>query len=353
MRNRLIVLGLLFLLGFLSCSPVDRFSEYDGVNLIESVSLDEWTPYFNDPSPYMLYESVGLIGPEGQEAFRLRTQNLFPNGDFETGTADDWTLSGSGTPPSVINAVNNITGQSLLYTTDSSTDYITYPLSNLTDEFLLGKSYTFRFNLKYIEEGSTLIFDFNTTPSTNKTYILILPQPSTFRDFYRFPEDFPDSALIQSVYSDGQNRFFFLNTVAEGANPAPQNGVIDDIRFLRSDLEYKVRIILDRNNPDRLSLPSGSYRFSFYVKQDPAAGSNNVFPATRISFGIGSAKKTVAAEASWTSWTQVSAVFNNLQIDPGSTMELWISATDSSSDAFRDCGSILISTPVLEFLPNQ
>ncbi|HOV37422.1 MAG TPA: hypothetical protein PLG79_01770 [Spirochaetales bacterium] len=351
MRNRLIVLGLFSLLGFLSCSPVDRFSEYDGVNLIESVSLDEWTPDFNDPSPYMLYESAGSIGPDGQEAFRLRTQNLFPNGDFETGMALGWVLTTYGSL-SIINSGNNITGCSLRYNTNSSTDYITYPLSNLTDGFPAKQSYTFRFNLKYIEAGSTLIFDFNTNPSTDKTYLLSL-QPQTTKVFYQYPKDFPDSPLIQSVYSDEQNRFFFLNTVVEGANPAPQNGVIDDIRFLRSDLEYKVRIILDRNNPDRLSLPSGSYRFSFYVKQDPAAGSNNVFPATRISFGIGSAKKTVAAEASWTSWTQVSAVFNNLQIDPGSTMELWISATDSSSDAYRDCGSILISTPVLEFLPDQ
>jgi hypothetical protein len=352
MRYRLIVLGLLFLLEFLSCSSVDRFSEYEGVNLIESVSLAEYTPDFNAASPYMLYESAGFIGPEGQDAFRLRTKNLFPNGDFETGTAPDWVLTTNGSL-SIINSGNNITGQSLRYTTDFSTDYIYYPLSNLTDNFPAEQSYTFRFNLKYIEAGSTLIFDFNTNPSTDKTYLLSLQQPQTTKVFYQYSEDFSESSLIQSVYSDGQNRFFFLNTVAEGAEKAPQNGVIDNIRFLRSDLEYKVRIVLDRNSPDRLSLPSGSYRFSFYVMQDPDAGSNNVFPATRISFGIGSARKTLAAEASWSNWTQVSAVFNNLQIDPGRTMELWISATDSSSDAYRDCGSILISAPVLEFLSNQ
>jgi hypothetical protein len=89
MRYRLIVLGLLFLLEFLSCSPVDRFSEYEGVNLLETVSLAEWTPDFNATSPYMLYESAGPVGPEGQRrsAFEPRTcsPTRFRNGTLQAG----------------------------------------------------------------------------------------------------------------------------------------------------------------------------------------------------------------------------------------------------------------------------
>lgn len=303
----------------------------------------------------MLYQSAGATaGHNGSEAFRLRTKNLFPNGDFEAGSLTGWQLSGgSGSFSLTTNPGEIIQGTSLKYNISASTAYIHYPLSNLADGFLVGTPYTFRFDVKYIN-ANTLSFDTNSDPSTDASYFFKLQQPRETKPYYRYPIDFPDSPLLQFVSrTGGQDLSFYLNTALPDKGD-PQQGIIDNIRFLRSDLQYKIRLVLpqtDPTNPNRLSLPSGSYRFSFYVKQDPEAGTNNVFPASRISFGIGNAYKTVDASSIGSDWTKVEGTFNNLQIDPGSTMELWISATDSTDDFYRDCGSILISSPSLEFLP--
>ena len=354
------------LLIFFSCSPIDRFSEYRGVNLLEGKSLSDWTPDYNEVSPpapanpeeeaYMLYQSAGAIaGYNGSEAFRLRTKNLFPNGDFEGGSLTGWELIKGATSSTFSISGSAIQGVSLNYTISASTDYIRFPLSNLADGFLPSIPYTFRFDVKYTSTGSdTLSFDTNTDPATDGSYLFKLQKPKEIKTYYRYPADYPDSPLLKNVSrTAGQNLYFFLNTALPDKGD-PQIGIIDNIRFLRSDLQYKIRLVLPRTdptNPNRLPLPSGSYRFSFYVKQDPDAGSNNVFPASRISFGIGNAYKTVDASSIGSDWTKVEGTFNNLQIDPGSTMELWISATDSTADFYRDCGSILISSPSLEFLP--
>jgi len=360
----------LLLWGFLSCSPTDRFSEYRGVNLLEGISLGDWTPDYNEastPAPanpggaaYMLYENAGATtGYGGSEAYRLRTKNLFLNGDFEDGTPTGWASSGGASFSLTSLPSEAIEGQSLKYTIVASTDYIYFPLSSLFDGFLSTTSdqnilYTYKFDLKF-PSASTLSFDVNTLPALDDTHYLQLQKPSIELSYYRYPVDFPKSSLIQSIYRSfyTQTYYFFLNTPLSGKGD-PQVGILDNIRFIRSDLRYRIRLKLSRNdpnNPNRLPLPSGTYRFSFYVKQDPEAGSANVFPATRISFGIGSASKAVEAPSVGSDWTLVQGTFNNLQIDPGSSIELWISATDSTNDFYRDCGSILISAPSLEFLP--
>ena len=361
------LISIAILVGLLACSPIDRFSEYRGVNLLEGKSLGDWIPDFNEaltPAPanpggeaYMLYQSAGATaGYGGTEAYRLRTKNLFPNGDFESGTVTGWTSSGGASFSLTSLSSEAIQGNSLKYTVTTSTGYISFPLSSLLDGFLSTTSvqnilYTYRFDLKY-PSTQTLSFDVNTLPSPGDPHYIQLPKPSIESSYYRYPVDFPESPLIQTVYrsSDTQTYYFFLNTPLSGKGDS-QEGILDNIRFIRSDLKYRIRLVLPRNDPARLPLPSGTYRFSFYVKQDPDAGSNNVFPASRISFGIGSASKAVDATSSWTDWTQVQGTFNNLQIDPGSSIELWISATDSANDFGRDCGSILISAPSLEFLP--
>jgi hypothetical protein len=155
-----------------------------------------------------------------------------------------------------------------------------------------------------------------------------------------------------------------------------QSGTIDNLRFIRSDLKYKTRLRLRQTDVKHPFLPSGSYRLSVFVRQDTEAGSGNVFAASRISLGINQnwvrpngtpaapgsfiddTAVAISADPGWGNWTEVSVVFRNVQIDPPSTaedynIELTISATDSSSAFYRDCGSILISSPALEFLPDE
>ncbi|GAB4364617.1 MAG: hypothetical protein Kow009_01360 [Spirochaetales bacterium] len=358
------LVAFLFLLWvFSSCSSVDHFSEYTGVNLLEGKSLADWVPDYNEastPAPanpeggvYMLYESAGsTAGYGGGEAYRLRTKNLFPDGDFESGSIHSgWQPGGGASAPS-LSGTDSISGNwALEYDLTSTSHYISFPLSNLTDEFQGDVPYSFRFDVKYTS-GNKLIFDINTLSSEDKTNILNLQQPSEDTTIFSYPEDFPLSARIHEVY--GQTSLYFLLNTVITTEADPQKGLIDNIRFLRSDLEYRIRLVLPRDDPDdpsRLPLPSGSYRFSFYVKQDPDAGSNNVFPASRISFGIDNAAHSVDASTIGSDWTQVEHTFTNIQIDPDSSIELWISATDSTEDFYRDCGSILISSPSLEFLP--
>ncbi|MCX7786791.1 MAG: hypothetical protein N2442_03730 [Spirochaetes bacterium] len=367
-----LLIGFFLLLGFLSCSPIDRFSEYRGVNLLEGKSLGDWIPDFNEastPTPanpgisvYMRYEQVGpTAGYGGSEAYRLRTKNLFPNGDFEGGNTSGWSSYGSGSTSFSLTSLSSeaIQGTSFKYTIAASTDYIYFPLSSLLDGFLPTSAdqtiqYTYRFDLKF-PGAPTLSFDVNVNPTSDNSRFVQLQKKGEL-PYYRYPIDFPESPLTQSIFrsSNTEAYYFFLNTPLDSKGNA-QTGILDNLRFLRSDLQYKIRLVLPRNdpnNPNRLPLPSGKYRFSFYVKQDPEAGSNNVFPASRISFGIGTASKIVDATSIQSEWILLEGTFNNLQIDPGSSIELWISATDSTNAFYRDCGSILISSPSLEFLPD-
>ncbi|MFQ3621039.1 MAG: hypothetical protein SNJ78_08850 [Spirochaetales bacterium] len=348
-----VLLSLGILLGALSCSPVDQFSEYRGVNLLEGISLSNWQLDPDNPT-YLLYENAGVTAGYNQtEAYRLRTINLFPNGDFESftvGASPDfpWNLQGAGSAFTIIQGTSAIQSKSLQYNLISSEHYITFPLSSLTDGFLTNTPYTFRFHLKFTT--STLSFDINTSSADYQTYFLKIQKPNNEKAFYLYPEDFPESPLAQYVErQSSESLLFYLNTRLD--RKEAQSGYIDNIRFLRSDLLYRIHLTLNKNEPNRLPLPSGSYRFSFYVKQDFQVGANNVLPASRISFGIGSAAKAMAAPSVESDWSLVSEVFHNLQIDPGSTLTLWISATDFTNDFTRDCGSILISNPVLEFLP--
>lgn len=369
---------------FLACTAEDRFFEYRGVNLIADYALDAWVPDYNEaaaPAPaqtggiYMRYESAGATGPGGAEAFLLRTNNLFPNGDFEATTAGaqpaGWAFSGASADYSVTDGTRTIAGKALRFDIDDENSLIYFPLDGLADGFIPAPaSYTVRFAVKYQEGQQTLLFEIN--ESTNElwktTMSLTLPEFPAVS--YAFPDDFITDVRDNSTYrpSTSNAMSFYINSVSPDPARGAKQGSIDNLRFVRSDLSYKIRLRLRREDTSPLPLPSGTYRLSVYVKQDPSAGSGNVMRSSGIALGINrnwdgvnflglQDAPGIPADPSWADWTLVSADFPSVQIDPPAAdtdynIELTISATDSASNSLRDAGSILISRPALEFLPD-
>jgi len=350
-----------------SCSPESRFGAYEGVNIVSAYSLGtDWVPDYND-GIYMTYEDSGETY-NGAPAYRLRTVNLFPNGDFETGTSTDWTPNSGATIS--VGASNLIQGSySATCDVNTSGSNISFLLDHLIDGFLVNVPYTFRYAIAFLQ-GNDAKIEINTLTDAGAGRHTTKPsKPETESAYYAYPEDFLTEENNNNFKrSDATQWYLYVNTLAEGEGDT-QHIALDKIRFLRSDLGYKIRLRLFRTAAGRLELLSGTYKLSVYVKQDPNAGANNVLPASRISLGINRAydsvtaaflddgSKGIAAASEWSDWTKVSATFKNVQVDTYGDaypcMELTISATDSASDATRDVGSILISTPFLEFLPDE
>jgi hypothetical protein len=372
---------------FFGCSAEDRFSEYHGVNLISGYTLDMWVPDHNEvaaPAPaqtdgiYMRYEFAGAEGPGGAEAYLLRTNNLMPNGDFEETDAGSqpagWTSSGASAVYSVTDGARTIAGKALQFDIGDNPSIIFFPLGDLpglTDGFRPATYYTFRFAVKS-ENRPTLAFEINENPDNidiRNTIVLTFPEDKTISSIFpdHFEGDKLDNLAIRE--SDSDTVAFYINIISQDEAKGIQKGSIDNLRFVRSDLVYNIRLRLRREDAGRLPLPSGTYRLSVYVKQDPAAGTDNFFPASRIALGINrnwdatsgsfldNSYEGIPADAAWADWTQVSATFRNVQIDPPATnedynIELTISATDSKNNFTRDAGSILVSLPSLEFIPD-
>ncbi len=369
-----------------SCSSESRFGAYEGVNLVSAYSLGtDWVPDYNTASSpsaansggiYMTYEDSGETY-NGAPAYRLRTVNLFPNGDFEdvtkAGTHADWLNSDATYTSYSVATTDVIQGSySLTCRISNQSALIYFPLDSLADAFPEKIPYTFRFSLAYLDNKSNAAFEINgSTVLSDVQKTLSLANPSGAADTtFTYPDDFTDSPFDNTTFRNDAATplYFYLNTLSVTDARGPQSVSLDKIRFLRSDLGYKIRLKLFRTAAGRLELLSGTYRLSVYVKQDPNAGASNVFPASRISLGINrtydsvtktfldDGSKGIAATSDWSGWTQVSATFKNVQVDTyGSAypcLELTISATDSAGDATRDVGSILISSPSLEFLPD-
>jgi len=325
----------------------------------------------------MTYEDSGETY-NGAPAYRLRTVNLFPNGDFEdaakAGTHGDWLNSDAGFTSYSVATTDVIQGSySLTCRISNQTALIYYPLDSLSDTFLAKTPYTFRFSLIYLDNKSDAAFEINgntVLSDVQKTLSLANPSGASATTF-TYPDDFVDSPFDNTTFRNDAATplYFYLNTLSDTDARGSQSVSLDKIRFLRSDLGYKIRLRLFRSAANRLELLSGTYRLSVYVKQDPNAGANNVFPASRISLGINRAydsvttaflddgSKGIAAASEWSDWTKVSATFKNVQVDVYGdaypSLELTISATDSAGDATRDVGSILVSAPSLEFLPDD
>ena len=373
MRKRILVPTslIILLLSLSSCIQPDYFSAYKGKNLVGHKALSDWTASRNDT--YMLYETVssadagGTTGlPAGTtEIFRLENRNLTPHGDFEDVTtlaAAGWTASG-GTN-SISAAAHPLSGKAMRFELITS-DYITYDMNGIADGAVVDGNYLFRFQFSG-DLSETYHFELD---SGGAEVLEFKPSVETANFKYSFPESFGNSIQITNFTvksNDGSK--FRINKTSDGLN---LRGYLDNFRVLKNQSQSADLSIPygDSGRANSLTLINGTYRFSVWVKKDPAAATTaNRFDSSAVTLKLeyfkaegtasaGSAVKTFKAadNSNFTSWTQLFLTVSNVQIAvPYNTttevLKLSIFPTDSTGGALTmDSGSILISAPALEY----
>lgn len=388
--RRIFYIGFSFLFAMLlllsTCKQIDLFPEYRGTNLIENIPLANWVPDQATTTPYMNYEQVTGTGYEppsdhtAAEVYRLEIKNLIPNGDFETGVSPPpgWTLFPGGDTLEVVNSGSGqISGNTMHFALNDAADRVDYDTRGanpVTDGFLKNASYLIRFN--YRTNGS-LVFEFNDTANSIDWWKFYGGDNGgtnniTLTNLLEFPPGELKGSFPEQTVGDNVDYYFSFGSM-DSNNSGPQEGYIDNVRLIRTDLTYKLRLDLSYQGDTAEPLISGDYRFSIYVKDDPSAGSNNRLTSNRVCIGItGGGVASVGTtfdESSfsvyrqyyngldgedWSNWSKVS-VDLVLQIPNSSSrvMELSICPTDDSQGSLNmDVGSILISSPSLEMFPD-
>lgn len=352
-----------------SCIDADYFTAYTDKNLASHVLLSEWNT--SRTATYMKYEVVasttaGTTGLPDKTAdiYRLENINLMPNGDFEdtavNTTPSGWTETGTAGAHQVKDSGHHLDGKAL-YFSDAESDYLSFALTNMSDTLENGSSYVFRFKL----EGTATGAYYFSIKHFAGIGIEEVYQPTVgIKDTaYTVPFDL-DLETTEFIIDSSKSEVFNINS------SFTQTGYIDDLRIIRSDKELALIVSLPYEDVDRideLALLSGTYRFSVYVKADPATSTtNNSFDSTAVSLKLEALYESESSESSgWVSfsasdyssfadWTQI-WVDTELQINiPYTTTDnvirLSISPTDcSGAGTTVDAGSILISNPGLEY----
>ena len=264
----------------------------------------------------------------------------------------------------VQNAGHALDGNALNFTQTSNQE-ISFDLNYLLDAASPYSTYVIRFSLDCDNTGDYIFFIDSVLGTDSTSFI---PNISNSSTHLNFPEDFSTVPQTEFVIHTLDDEVFRIN---RDDSEYVQSGYIDNIRVVKSDQSQVLSILLpytDESRVDNLELISGWYRFSIYVKADPQTGSGNRFDADAVTLGIqaidddgvaGSSKSlcfNASEYSSFSDWTQV-YLDANLQIDAPAdastnVIKLSISPCCTVSGALEaDAGSILISTPALEFSP--
>jgi len=384
------------------------FSDYTGINLMTGKGFGSgtWTadrsetyymtPITNAPAEASALITTGLPGTAAEDIRRIEIPNLFPNGDFEDNTDGDGTRAGTQPPgwaPSDVAVTGTefvlqsgvINNNSLYYDFVDNTYRADYNLRDTTygllDGFLTNVSYLIRF-----EFASTNAAAFGFHDGTNS----LIYDPSTpwvfntnvSGDLRAFPteEQNPELTPLQ----DGDIYF----SIGSLLSLRVQEGNIDNIRVVRSDIDQYAAVLLEKTTAaldstgEPLELIDGTYQFSLYIKQDPtntkareaASDIKNRLPARAVTLRSRliefddalTTKKPLTTSttvhkyndegADWSGWYLVSHTFE-LQWNPVNWyggpqhLELGITPTDMSLGSLkRDAGSILVAAPSLQLV---
>ncbi len=379
---------IVFVLLLSTCKQSDLFPEYRGTNLISGIALAKWAA--DQGTVYMNYEQVSGTGyepPTGHDSadvYRLEIKNLVPNGDFENSTVGSapsgWVLypgGGADTLKIVDSGSGEIYDKTMhlkIKTLDRVDFNVRDTVNGAIDGFSENNSYLVRFNYR---TAGALVFELNDT-ATSLGWLKFFGGENggkiniTIANLLEYPP-----AELKGLFPDetvgSASAYYFSFGSVDSGNSSPQEGYIDNFRLIRTDLKYRLRLLLSYADDASEPLISGSYRFSVYVKRDPSAGTDNRFTSNRIDLGITgggvSSNGTGFDESSfssykqfydgedgqdWSDWSQV-YVDLTLQIPNSSSraMEVSICPTDDSQGSlYLDAGSILVSVPGLELFPD-
>ena len=357
-----------FLTIILNCNLDTSYDDIINRNLIPDGTLDQWSSTNTGSmagdtgldETYITYEQVSENdGYSNSSSYRLELKNLVPNGDFETGSINTDTWDDGNTTPSVINGnqYGSIVGNRLSYDFNA-TNYISFDLNDLTDSAFPSTRYRIRFNFR--AQGKVL-YDFNNNVDIS---FLIDPEQDWSETYDTTTTATFPTKSINSIITHPANDIGYFSVGSPVLTSTPgQAGTIDNLSIVRADGNYGVSFQIEESiTSEGIELLPGTYRFSIHVKNEDkdniTPNTNNRFAGDYVELKIEgptsnsstNVNRAVFEEPSdWTDWTQLSVV--SASIRPGEG-ELPITLTVLpyfSGDRYS--GSILISSPTLEFIP--
>jgi len=315
--------------------------------------------------------------------YRLEVRNLLPNGDFENGTLDtgaSWVEADINTdaPVYVSNAAlagTAIAGSHSLSLDFGSSDvYYALDLSSaLLDGFPADATYAFRYLVNSNRESFSMEQNNASGPGdasnsdTNNRFRIsissILTNQTLEVPIAGSADEAPTITPRNEILADPSFPYFsFGGYFTQGASVG---GTIDNIRIVRSDKNYFLRLPVPFGDADRPNLnANGSYTVSVWIKED--TGSNRFVPS-HIALGLdsvpdgtgGETALPVAVPDDVSSWQELSASFNGFPFDTVGTatdtviLEVLIEIGHSVGGAnYIQPGSLLMTDPFLEWSPS-
>ena len=340
--------------------PIEDPNSWDIIYTSEDVDYDYMTfSYAGDVSG----SSEGEAGPaNGSPVFSLEIENLVPDEMFEDITWTDYWNPESGT----------IAGTDYWWNVDKL-------------NFIFDRAQSIKYDIRHLQYGFKDLQDPHTKPNSAR-YAVVVDIETDFFKLYS-PEtkwDIIESYYKNLLYLDDfdllPNSYISIGTIENSEQQALNKGSMSGMRAARTDISYNLTMFLSYYEEDRPPLISGAYRFSIWIKTDPAAASEHSFDAENMTLGIrapatgkqhfGAFNSSDIDEANqpiypsgWTDWTKISITTPLEEVMQTSAreasdypvIELSVSPTylqrQLGNESVTPC-RILISSPSLEFLPD-
>lgn len=373
MKVRILLLIIIIVLS--SCPFLeDKFEPYRGTNLIAGADYSTAVP--DGAADVYLSFAPAAETYNGSQAYVLTYNNLFPDGMFESGITN-WTGTNT-TPAYQTSDPNLINGGTMVVDIAVNNALVQADLHTLTDSLENGT-----YNVKFLYRAdSTIRCQVNADPSYSSWSSGggdggSIDSPS-FDNLNSFPppDEFLEGAgstVFAITNAAGTNQFNFgLDKGSNSQIADTFKAYIDDFRIVRTDQYYFLQYDIAGTHSAALPLVSGMYRFSLYIKNNPAAGSNNVFDSNSITMQLTAINKDLAPATArtvfhekaggWDSWTKV---YVDMTVElseeyppegsasPAPLFQLSVSPVDfvNGGEAVT-AGSLLVSSPSFELFPD-
>lgn len=371
-----IVISVLFLATCDLFVTVD-WSDYADVNLIAATPLaittpPTWTPDWD--APYMLFEEVadpGAIGAAPPAAlgpvYRLEILNLMPNGTFDADTSPWYAVGDPG-------IVDHDPAGFMDIEFDAREDRVEFLISDALDATNVDEDeilplYLFKTRINSVTASFRMEYYDGQTVSGNEITPIRWQFETPFAgEWVLFPDEFELEAVsVPATFFAPRDPggTFVIGTYSPFE--AIQNIALDDFRLVRPDLPMALRLAVPYGDTGRPELSrGGTYTFRVWARTDPTAGTANRIGARNLSVTITNrvGEQTFpVGTSSWTvheitnDWVEYEATVSGITFPvpaDGTTpvIEVVITPTNAGAELIDlDAGSLLLSTPSLEWAP--